>query len=154
MTEFLKFPKIKFVNKLLLFSLLMIFLSCSDNTDEYDQILPNVPVDETIFLNNPEYIDLQIVGGWAYTKGGIKGIVVYHSGINTFVAFDRAAPHIQAAKDCSQMYVKDGLFMICPCDDSKFSILNGAPLTEGVRYAAKQYRVVVLGNNTLRITNF
>jgi nitrite reductase/ring-hydroxylating ferredoxin subunit len=152
MTEFSLILKSGFVSKVVIFAFLWMFLSCSDNSDEYEQILPNVPVEETVFLNNPEYIDLQIVGGWAYSQGGISGIVIYHSGINSFVAFDRAAPHIQP-KSCSQMYVKDGLFMVCPCDDSKFSILDGAPLTDGIRYAAKQYRVVVLGN-TLRITNY
>jgi nitrite reductase/ring-hydroxylating ferredoxin subunit len=144
--------KDRLVTRIMIFAFLWLFFSCSDNSDEYDQILPNVPVEETVFLNNPEFINLQIVGGWAYSKGGISGIIVYHSGINNYVAFDRAAPHIQP-KTCSKMYVKDGLFMVCPCDESQFSILNGAPLTEGIRYAAKQYRVIVMGN-TLRITNF
>ena len=148
----MKISRPEFVNKVVIFAFLSMLLSCSDTSNEFEQILPNVPVEETIFLNNPEYLNLQIVGGWAYSKGGISGIVIYHSGINTYVAFDRAAPHIQP-KACSQMYVKDGLFMICPCDDSRFSILDGAPLTDGIRYAAKQYRVVVLGN-TLRITNY
>ncbi len=148
----MKISKSEFVSKVAIFAFLMMFLSCSDNSNEYEHILPNVPVDETIFLNNPAYIDLQIVGGWAYSNGGISGLIIYHSGINSYVAFDRAAPHIQP-KACSQMYVKDGLFMICSCDDSRFSILDGAPLTEDIRYAAKQYRVVVVGS-TLRITNF
>ncbi len=145
--------KLSSVYKLAIVTFFWLFLSCSDNSDEYDQILPNVPVDETIFLNNPEYIDLQIVGGWAYSKGGISGIIIYHAGINSYVAFDRAAPHLRP-KSCSTMNVKDALYMICSCDNSRFSILDGSPLTDGIRYAAKQYRVTVLGNNTLRITNF
>lgn len=132
---------------------LLLSISCSDNSDEFEQILPNIPVDKTIFLNNPEYIDLQVVGGWAYTGGGISGIVIYHYGVNSYVAFDRAAPHLKP-QPCSQMKVKNSIKMVCACDNSEFSILDGSPLTDGIKYAAKQYRVVLLGNNTLRITNY
>ncbi len=104
-------------------------------------------------MNNPEFIDLQVVGGWAYTSGGISGIIIYHSGINTYLAYERSAPHL-TPQACSQMVVKNSLTMECACDDSVFNILNGAPMTDGVNYAAKQYRVLNTGPNTLQITNF
>jgi nitrite reductase/ring-hydroxylating ferredoxin subunit len=135
--------------------LLIFFLtfSCSNNNIDPNNILPNVPVNETIFLNNPQYINLQVVGGWAVAPGGIKGILIYHSGINNYVAFERACPHL-APQNCSQMHVESSIKMVCPCDDSEFSILNGSPLTEGVKFPARQYRVVLVGPNTLNITNF
>lgn len=131
----------------------MLLFSCNDNSDQFNTILPEVPVNKTIFLNNPEFIDLQVVGGWAYSQGGISGIVIYHSGINTYLAYERSAPHL-SPEACSQMSVKNSLTMECPCDDSVFNILNGAPMTDGVNYAAKQYRVLNTGPNTLQITNF
>ena len=72
-----------------------------------------------IFLNNPEYIDLQIVGGWAYTQGGISGIIIYHSDINNYVAFERSAPHL-TPEACSRMVVRNSIIMHCSCDDSEF----------------------------------
>ena len=138
---------------LFLLVLTMLVYSCnSDNIDD-NTILPNIPVNETIFLNNPEFIDLQVVGGWAYTQGGISGIIVYHSGINNFIAFERSAPHL-TPKSCSRMDVKNSIIMFCSCDDSEFGILNGAPLTDGVSYPARQYRAELVGNNTLQITNY
>ena len=135
--------------------LLVIFLifSCDTEGNEENNLLPEVTVDETIFLNNPEYINLQVVGGWAYSQGGISGIILYHYSSNSYVAFERSAPHL-SPQLCSKMSVKNGIIMFCSCDESEFNILNGAPLTEGVNYQARQYRVSILSSNTLRITNF
>ena len=141
------------MKKILFLLLVLPFFSCNDNSNEFNTILPEVPVNKTIFLNNPEFIDLQVVGGWAYTTGGISGIIIYHSGINTYLAYERSAPHL-TPQACSQMVVKNSLTMECACDDSVFNILNGAPMTDGVNYAAKQYRVLNTGPNTLQITNF
>ena len=135
--------------------LLLIFLifSCSGDDERENNLLPEVPVDEIIFLNNPEYINLQVVGGWAYSKGGISGIIIYHYTSNNYIAFERSAPHL-SPQVCSKMTVENGIIMFCSCDDSEFNILNGAPLTEGVNYQARQYRVVSTSSSTLRITNF
>lgn len=133
--------------------LTLAFFSCNDNGDEFRDLLPEVPVNKTIFLNNPEFIDLQVVGGWAYSTGGISGIIIYHSGINTYLAYERSAPHL-SPRACSQMVVKNSLTMECSCDNSVFNILNGGPMTDGVNYSARQYRVLTTGPNTLQITNF
>ena len=141
------------MKKILFLLLVLPFFSCNDNSNEFNTILPERPVNQTVFLNNPEFINLQVVGGWAYTSGGISGIIIYHSGINTYLAYERSAPHL-TPQACSQMVVKNSLTMECACDDSVFNILNGAPMTDGVNYAAKQYRVLNTGPNTLQITNF
>ena len=141
------------MKKLLAFLIVFTFLSCNDDGNDFRDLLPEVPVNKTIFFNNPEFIDLQVVGGWAYSTGGISGIIIYHYGIDTFIAFERSAPHL-SPQACSKMSVKNNLTMECPCDDSVFNILNGAPLTDGVNYTARQYRVLNTGPNTLQITNF
>ncbi len=133
--------------------LLFSTFACDENSNDFNDLLPERPVNQTIFLNNPQYIDLQIVGGWAYSQGGISGIIIYHSGINTYIAYERSAPHL-SPQACSQMVVRNSLTMECACDDSVFNILNGAPMTDGVNYAARQYRVLNTGPNTLQITNF
>ena len=141
------------VKKFLLLTAVFLLISCSDDGNDSNQFLPNVPVNQTIFLNNPEFVDLQVVGGWAYSQGGISGIIIYHSGINNYLAFERSAPHL-TPQACSRMNVENSLFMVCPCDDAQFNLLNGAPLTEGVNFPARQYRVLITGPNTLQITNF
>lgn len=141
------------MNKIVFFFVLFLAFSCSNDNGDPNNILPNVPVNETIFLNNPQFINLQVVGGWSYSQGGIKGIIIYHSSINNYVAFERACPHLTPSS-CSQMSVENSIKMVCPCDDSEFNLLNGAPLTDGVKFPARQYRVSLIGPNTLSITNF
>ncbi|MEL4457192.1 hypothetical protein [Lutimonas vermicola] len=141
------------MKKLLMLLVILTFVSCNDDGNDFNDLLPNKPVNQTIFLNNPEFIDLQVVGGWAYSQGGISGIIIYHYGVDTYLAYERSAPHLKPQL-CSQMTVNNGLTMECSCDDSRFNILNGAPLTDGINYAARQYRVLTTGPNTLQITNF
>ncbi len=141
------------MNKIAFLFVLFLAYSCSNDNGNLNNILPNIPVNETIFLNNPQFINLQVVGGWAYSQGGIKGILIYHSSINNYVAFDRACPHL-TPQSCSQMNVENSIVMVCSCDGSEFSILDGSPLSDGVRYPAKQYRVSLIGPETLSITNF
>ena len=141
------------MKKLLVFLLFALSVSCSDNSDELNKFLPDVQVNQTVFLNNPEFINLQVVGGWAYSQGGISGIIIYHAGINNYLAYERSAPH-RTPEPCSVMTVKNGITMVCPCDNSVFNLLNGSPMTDGVNYPARQYRVINTGPNTLQITNF
>ena len=129
-----------------------IFLSCT-NTNDNNDILPFTQVNETIDLSLPAYVNLVVPGGWAYTSGGINGIIVYNINGNQFKAYERAAPHIPLS-NCSQMVVENNLRMKCLCDDSEFNILNGAPLTDGINYSAREYLVTNLNGSVLRITNF
>ena len=128
------------------------FFACGDNSIDNQGILPNVPVNETVYLNLPENTDLLVPGGWVYHKGGISGLIIYHVSQNNYLAYERAAPHLEP-QACSRMFVENGTYMVCPCDESKFSILNGGPLTDGIKYAARQYRVIVNGNSLI-ITNY
>lgn len=125
--------------------------ACSD--DDIDTLLPNTPVDVTVNLNLPQYIDLQTPTGWAYATGGIKGIVIQNQGVGSppYKAFDRACPD----NDCTGPMTFDGsLKLTCPCDNSTYSIIDGAPQTPNARYFAKEYKVTLLNSNTLHITNF
>lgn len=139
-----------------LFSLLLVtsLISCSSSTPDNNSNLPNVPVNETIFLNNPQFINLQVPGGWAYAPGGIRGLIIYNFNGTEFVAFDRACPHLSPSESCSQMIVESSIKMVCPCDDVEYNILNGAPLTAGISFVAREYRATLISSNTLTITNF
>ena len=127
-------------------------ISCNDNSNELNKFLPDVQVNKTIFLNNPEFLDLQIPFSPVTTNGGISGIIILNTGRDLYIAFERSAPHL-IPQPCSVMKVNN-LAMECDCDDSKFSLLDGSPMTDGINYPAKQYRVLNTGPNTLQIVNF
>ena len=130
----------------------LVISSCTNNNQNND-ILPFIPVNETINLSLPAYVNLTVPGGWAYASGGISGVIVYNINGTQFKAYERSAPHISPSS-CSQMVVENSIRMKCPCDDSEFNILNGAPLTDGVSHSAREYLVTNLNGTVLRITNF
>ena len=136
------------MKKIFILLIITTFFSC-DSSDDGNSILPNVTVNETVFLNIQS--NLRAVGGSATIPGGISGIIIYHVTNEQFLAFDRACPHL-APQQCSSMTLS-GVLMTCSCDDTKFSILDGAPQS-GTQFAARQYRVINNGNETLTITNF
>ncbi len=136
------------------FAIITIFVLSNCTTDsQNNDILPYVPVNTTIDLTLPESVNLVVPGGWAYVSGGIKGIIIYNMNGTQFKAYERSAPHLPPSS-CSQMVVENGLRMKCQCDDSEFNILNGAPLTSGITYSAREYLVTNLNGTILRITNF
>lgn len=141
------------MKKLLVLFLALTLYNCVDNKKN-DDILPYVQVNETIDLNLPEFINLNVPGGTAYASGGLKGLIIYNINGTQFKAFERAAPHLPISSSCSQMVVQNGIKMVCPCDDSEFNILNGQPLTDGVDKFAREYLVTNLNGTVLRITNF
>lgn len=137
----------------LLFLLVAIF-SCEKN--ETNDILPYAPVDVTINLNLPQYQKLQIPTEWTYIdKGanrGLQGIIIQSTGLTPpYKAYERACPN----NDCASGMNFDGnLKMKCPCDNSEYSIIDGAPQTSGNSHFAREYRVNQINPSTLNITNF
>ena len=139
------------MQKLFLLLMLALFFSCEKN--DTNDILPDVYVSETININLPQYIDLQTARGYAYTNGGIRGIVVQNTGMENppYKAFDRACPN----NDCATPMDFIGSFKLkCPCDNSEYSIIDGSPQTSGNNYFAREYRVIVQNESTLNIRNF
>ncbi len=140
------------MKKILLLLISLSFFYCDGNKQD-NTILPYASVNETVDLNLPEFINLNIPGGWAYTTGGLKGLIIYNINGTEFKAFERAAPHLPISS-CSQMIIQNSIKMVCPCDDSKFNILNGQPLTSGINKFAREYWVTHLNSTVLRITNY
>lgn len=132
-------------------AILFVILCSCNNNDDGNTILPNIPVNVSLNLDLPSYQSLLFNSGNAYVPNqGIKGIIVFRFSNTDFRAWDAACPHI-SPNDCSTMTIK-GVKMVCSCDNTEFSILDGSPLS-GTKYSARQYKVVKNGN-TLTITNF
>ncbi|MDH3381234.1 MAG: hypothetical protein OEL54_00910 [Flavobacteriaceae bacterium] len=140
------------MNKLIPF-LFIFFWFSSCESDDQNNLLPYVIVNETINLTNPEFINLQVPGGWAYANGGIKGIIIYNLNGSSYKAYERSCPQILPSP-CSRMTVEQSFKLKCPCDQSEFNILNGTPITPNINYIVREYKVTVINTNTLKISNF
>src|ERR1044071_1599026 len=68
----------------ILFSVLS---TCKKDSSQSD--VPNTLVDFTIYLSEPSNINLNVVTGWVYVPYGVKGIVIYRSEQEKFVAIER-----------------------------------------------------------------
>ena len=112
---------VKIFVPLILFSVL---LTCKKDSSQSD--VPNTLVDITIYLTEPQYTALNTVTNWAYVSGGVRGIFVYHSAPDAFVAIERNCTyqannssaivsvdssntaHLKDASCGSKFYISDG----------------------------------------------
>ena len=131
---------------------IVLFFNCTES-EKANECFPFISVNETVNLDLPQFINLQIPGGWAYAAGGYRGLVVYNLNGFQFKAYDRLCPG-ENISSCSQMIVNSNLRILCQCNNNEFNILNGAPLTADVACFAKEYLVENLNGSILRITNF
>lgn len=56
------------------------------------QGVPYVYVNLTIYINDPQNIELTTVGGWKFFSGGYNGLIVYRKSPGEFMVYDRACP--------------------------------------------------------------
>lgn len=134
----------------------MVFLvftsfGCRKDDNPYS-LIPDVRVNESLLLNQPQYFPLGVVGGWMYVNGGSKGIIVYRYSIDEFRAYERHSPY-RSDETCSKVDV-DSLDLIAVerCDSSKFVLSDGSVLEGPAEVPLKQYQTILEGQ-VLRITN-
>lgn len=121
-------------NKLYILLLFAILGSCRNDTPE----LPDILIDEVVYLDNPSNLKLQSPGGWAYIPGGIRGIIVYRVTDTKFKAYERSCPHL-SPNDCTYLDVENDIKVICRCDKTEFLLVTGEPLN-GAPVGLKEYR--------------
>ena len=141
------------MKKYLILILLPFIFGCSqDSFKNNNPYLPNYGFSTTINLNLPQYNQLLYTANAVYVNdagAGIRGIFVFNTGNENYVAFDAACPN-QALSNCSTMTI-NGIKALCACDGAEYSFFNGqAP---GQQYSMKQYRVQKTSATSLRIYN-
>lgn len=142
-------------SKLTFFLILAFALSLSSCNKSKNDVIPDVYVDFTLDLLDPEFIDLNAVGGtvtvdertnnYGYRSAGFKGNgIIVHAGVDEFFAYDRTCPHDYASYGTAIRIDVDNtntLYAICPVCKTKYGLpVNGTP-TEGIgRYPLKNYK--------------
>jgi len=106
----------------------------------------------TINLNYPQYQKLKNEEGYAYTEGGLKGIILYRTGENTIVAYERACPHHPTASCATVQVDGSSLFLIDHCCKSTFNFSNGSPTGGPAQRGLFQYHTELEGM-VLKITD-
>jgi nitrite reductase/ring-hydroxylating ferredoxin subunit len=123
-----------------------VFINCTNQTDIAD-CFPGVSMYESIDLQNPEFIDLQVPTGSATTNLRTRNILIIRRN-TTYQAFDLECPE----KDCTSSMDFDGLKMTCTCSQKKYNSLNGSP-DDGKGCFALEYNVSQISSSFLQISH-
>ncbi len=139
------------MNKLILFLCLLpaVFISsCKDETgDVNSDFFPDVQVNTNINLLLPQYSALSLVQGYVYLPDGYRGVVVYRTIADEFVAFDRTCPYNTSeacafvSTDSSGFYFRCGQYApsFKPCCDSRFDANTGTAVSGPAKRGLKTY---------------
>ncbi|MCF6366893.1 MAG: hypothetical protein L3J35_11890 [Bacteroidales bacterium] len=126
------------------------FFSCDENQSK----IPTVYVDFYVDLTNPAYNNLINLGGYVYVTGGVNGILIYHSSLDEYQAYERTCPY---DPDCGKVYVNELNFNAVDsvCCGSEFSLLLSGTVSQGPSvYPLKMYSCTFdINTNTLHIKN-
>ena len=140
-------------NILTLLFLLVALVGCKKQSNTNN--IPNVAVNEFVYLNNPSSFNLQVQGGWVYNNGGYAGLIVYRRYFNQqyddFAAYDLACPvHFQ--QSCGTLKVVSDIYLECPCSGHQYLLFDGLPLA-GDSPQLRFYNTQFDGFNIIHISN-
>ncbi len=142
--------KLRFLSIIL--ALTIILSSCNKKND----VIPDVPIDFRISINDPEFTALTGFGGTAiissktnnlgiYAAGyGGNGIIIFAGIEEEFYAYDRTCPHDYVVNGLSVKVNIDptnSFNAICPECNTNYALAAGGTPTKGIgRYPLKNYK--------------
>jgi nitrite reductase/ring-hydroxylating ferredoxin subunit len=159
---------VKTDSKIRLFIFTMLIAVAFSSCNKHNDVIPDVIVDFTLKLNDPQFTDLNAFGGIAlvnantnnlgpYAAGfGGSGIIIF-AGVEEFYAYDRTCPHDYELND---LIIKVGidpsnsLNAICPECKTNYALAAGGTPSKGIgRYPLKNYRTSFDGTY-IRVWNY
>ena len=154
-----KYSKLR---KILLISLVYLLIAACNKEEK--NIIPDVPTDFVIYLNDPRFSDLNsilnsVIVTSSYrgsVSAGYKdhGIIVYRAGQDEFYAFDRTCTFEEQLNEAVDLDVPTDLTAECPDCGSVYVLPSLAyPEKDGPAvYPLKQYYAEYI-NNTVWVHN-
>jgi nitrite reductase/ring-hydroxylating ferredoxin subunit len=142
-------------------ALAVILSGCNKKND----VIPDVYIDFTLDLNDPEFVNLNALGGsdtidartnnWGLNAAGFNGngIIIYR-GPDEFYAYDRTCPHDYEVNSMSIKVKIDFTLAVCPkCGTTYGLAAYGTPASGIGRYPLKNYRTSFDGRY-VRVWNY
>ncbi len=130
------------MKKIYLF-IICFLLSCENQNYKF----PQVDVNLFLYINNPEFFNVENPGGWMYLYDvGVGGILLYRKNFEEFIAYDRAST-FNPTSDCQITVAEDDIILNDPCSDSQFLITDGSVIQGPANQPLKRYTTVYNGNN-------
>ena len=144
------------MKKILAFlSMTLFILSCSSDSVRYkNPYIPNYTFSITINANLPLYSGLLSAANpilITQNNVGANGIIVMKISDTDYRAWEANCPN-QYPSACSRMVI-NGLNAKCPCDDIEYNLFNGVGIDGQGEYTMKPYRIEIIGDNLIRVSN-
>lgn len=101
----------------IVFGVLVFFIAfsgCKKGVDTTQDFFPAKQVYTNIDLRFPQYSNLNLLQGYVYLPDGYRGIILYHTTDDQFVAFDRTCPY-NTDQACSFVTVDSNNVTIFRC---------------------------------------
>ncbi|MBW6491148.1 MAG: hypothetical protein K0B15_08140 [Lentimicrobium sp.] len=124
-----------YLNWSLLLGLLLLAFSCGKETDKTE--IPYVYVNFVIYPNTLHFIP---EGGYVYSSGGYKGLIIYRPLSDQFLAFERACSFDPLDDDAVVEVEPNGMIAIDSLCGSRFLLTDGSPIKGPASVGLKQYR--------------
>ena len=124
---------------------LLFFLAISCKKEVQPTEIPYVYVNFSLNPNSTLYDHLNVVNGWETVSGGYNGILIFRSGIDEFVAFERACPNDPLVTGAQIRVETSGITCYCPVCGSKFIMNDGTPYEGPSHFPLKQYTTMYDG---------
>jgi nitrite reductase/ring-hydroxylating ferredoxin subunit len=135
----------------LITAILLIFSSCNKKND----VIPDVYVDFTLDLYDPEFVDLNAIGGsdtissrtnnWGRGAAGYGGNgIIVTRGVDEFYAYDRTCPHDYVINELSikiNIDKSNSMRAVCPRCSTVYELMAyGTPASGIGQYPLKNYK--------------
>jgi len=148
-------------SKIRLFLIIITFVATISSCNKKNDVIPDVYVNFTLNLNDPEFVNLNGFGGsvavdshtnnWGSGAAGYNGNgIIVCFGVEEFYAYDRTCPHDYAVNNLSVKVNIDpanSTIAICPKCGTKYGLtVSGTPASGVSRYPLKNYKTSFSGN--------
>jgi len=119
--------------------IIALFCLLSFSCQKEEDYIPNVVVDIDLNLTLPAFSDLQTVGNYVFITGGVKGIIVYRQGFDSYKTYDRNCS-FEPSLSCARIDSVNSSIAICKCCNSMFFLeQNGETIDGPALLPLKQY---------------
>ncbi len=142
----------KLFSFVVLFLLLFVFSCKKKARSVSENPVPSVPVDMTIYPNDPFYSKIQSIGGWVYKDGGLNGIIIYRKTEQEFVAIERSSSQLPSNPKARVYVMSDNFSLIDSVSGSRWRIFDGTVTKGPAEWPLRLYGTN-FDNNVLIIRN-
>lgn len=121
----------------------LLFLTACPPADQAtdNDFIPLATVRTQISINDVRYSALTVDKGWVYIDGGVRGLIIYREGPNTFKCFERACSY-KPSNACARVSVDPSNFFMKDTCCKSFFDFTGMPTAGPAFRPLRQYTVV------------